>query len=459
MKTIQLTPRQRKEIGERRRQAQDRRVYQRLSAVLWSDDGRTREEIARLVGVSTRQVGQWLRIFRNKGLDELGTLHYQGDPGRLGPAQVKRLRQEIETGVFHNADQVRTWIESTFGVSYSASGVKDLLRRIGASYHKVSGFFWKADVEEQKKFVRKHRRHKHEAGPTTRRYFVDACHPVWGVDLLYSCWLLVGQRFYVGVGNGRKRLNILGAYSPDDHDYVDLRLTKENITGEQFVKLLEKLLAKHPEAEKFLLYLDNARYYSKPVVKEWLAAHPQFRLVPLPAYSPNLNLIERLWKFLRKKALNRWHKTFEEMQAAVAGVLDRLGDYRDELSTLMTERFAIVEVEQAVAWGRQSASSTETGPRTEGHRDSPSRLHELTELAHHETPVRASTSRHSVWKEVLDRRRYTVKSGRRPVEVTGLIRGDVAHRRTQGRDRVCNSLGHDVPDRRRQVIDVLDVDR
>jgi transposase len=349
MKTIQLTPQQRKDISDRRRQAQDRRVYQRLSAVLWSDDGRTREEIADLVGVSTRQVGQWLRIFRNKGLDELCTLHYQGDPGRLGPAQVKQLKQEIQKGVFHNADQIRTWIEASFGVTYSTSGVKDLLRRIGASFHKVSGFFWKADVKKQKQFVRKYRRHKREAGAKTRRYFVDACHPVWGVDLLYSCWLLVGQRFYVGVGNGRKRLNILGAYSPDDHDYVDLRLTKENITGEQFVKLLEKLLAKHPDAEKFILYLDNARYYSKPCVKQWLAAHRQFRLVFLPAYSPNLNLIERLWKFLRKKAFQRWHVTFEGMQAAVAEVLDRLGESRDELSTLMTERFAIVEVDQAVA--------------------------------------------------------------------------------------------------------------
>jgi transposase len=349
MKTIRLTPKQRQDISERRRRAQDRRTYQRLSAVLWSDEGRTREEIAELLGVSTRQVGQWLRIFRNKGPDELGTLHYQGDPGRLGPAQVERLKQEIAKGVFHNAEQVRTWVQDNLGVAYSISGLKDLLRRIGASYHKVSGFFWKADVEEQKKFVRKYRRHKREAGPNTRRYFVDACHPVWGVGLLYSCWLLAGQRFYVGVGNGRKRLNILGAYCPDDHDYVDLRLTKENITGEQFVQLLEALRAKHPDTGRFLLYLDNARYYSKPCVKEWLARHRQFRLVPLPAYSPNLNLIERLWKFLRKKALNRWLKTFEEMQAAVAGVLDRLGDYRDELSTLMTERFAIVEVEQAVA--------------------------------------------------------------------------------------------------------------
>jgi transposase len=346
MKTIRLTAQQRHEIKERRRQAQDRRIYQRLSAVLWSDAGRTREEIAELSGVSTRQVGQWLRIFRNKGLDALCTLHYRGDPGRLRPAQVERLKQEIAKGGFHNADQVRAWIEEQFGVAYSPSGVKDLLRRIGASYHKVSGFFWKADRDEQRRFVRKYRRHRRQAGPKTRRYFVDACHPVWGLELLYCSWLLVGQRHYVGVGSGRKRLNILGAYSPDDHDYVDLRLTKENITGEQFIALLEKLLAKHPETEKFILYLDNARYYSKPVVKEWLARHRQFHLVFLPAYSPNLNLIERLWKFLRKKALNRWHETFEAMQEAVGEVLDHLDRYHTELDSLMTEEFQILTDEE-----------------------------------------------------------------------------------------------------------------
>src|SRR3954451_9476854 len=108
MKTIRLTPQQRMDIGERRRHAPDRRVYQRLSAVLWSDAGRTREEVAELLGISTRQVGQWLRIFRNKGLDELCTLHYRGDPGRLRAAQVERLRQEIARGAFHNAQQVRT---------------------------------------------------------------------------------------------------------------------------------------------------------------------------------------------------------------------------------------------------------------------------------------------------------------------------------------------------------------
>src|SRR4051794_40445156 len=112
MKTIELTPKQRREIQEQRRQASDRRIYQRLSTLLWIDDGRTREEVAALLGVTSRQVGDWLRIFRNKGLKELCTLHYRGDPGRLRPAQVEQLKQEIAKGVFHNAEQVRAWIEA-----------------------------------------------------------------------------------------------------------------------------------------------------------------------------------------------------------------------------------------------------------------------------------------------------------------------------------------------------------
>src|SRR5512147_74389 len=141
MKTIVLSAKQRQEIEQRRRQASDRRIFQRLSALLWIDEGRTRQEVAELLGISGRQVGDWLRIFRNKGLDELCTLHYRGDPGRLRPAQVQQLKQAIAQGIFHNAEQVRAWIEEHFGIVYTSSGVKDLLHRIGASYHKVSGFF------------------------------------------------------------------------------------------------------------------------------------------------------------------------------------------------------------------------------------------------------------------------------------------------------------------------------
>jgi transposase len=344
---IELTTEQRKEIERRRKGTLDRRVYQRLTAVLAVAAGKTREDIAEVLGVSLSQLGEWLRVYRQDGLDTLCDIRNKGDPGKLKPHQVAQLKEQVRTGCFRNSAQIRDWVEATYGVGYSSSGVKDLLRRIGVSYHKVSGFLWKADPDEQQAFVKRIARHRREAklpdAPRTRRYYVDACHPVWGLDLVYSCWLLVGQRLLVGMGSGRKRLNILGAYCPDDHEYLDYRLTRGNINGEQFVNFLRLLRSAHPEVERFILYVDGARYYDSPVVKGWLKRHPEFLLSPIPAYSPNVNLIERLWKFLRAKALCRWHKTFEDMQAAVSEVLDHLEDSRGELRALMTETYHIID--------------------------------------------------------------------------------------------------------------------
>jgi transposase len=359
MKPIFLTAEQRKEIERRRKDTLDRRVYQRLTAVLAVAADKTREEVAELLGVSLSQLGEWLRIFRKEGLDALCEIHNKGDPGKLNPNQLVGLKSQVSTGYFRNSDQIRAWIKATFGVSYSSSGVKDLLKRVGVSYHKVSGFLWKADPDEQHAFVKRVARHKREAkrrgAPRTRRYYVDACHPVWGLDLVFCCWLLLGQRLLVGMGSGRKRLNILGAYCPDDHEYIDYRLTRDNINGEQFVNFLRLLLSTHPEVERFILYVDGARYYDSSVVKEWLKRHPEFLLSPVPAYSPNVNLIERLWKFLRAKTLCRWHKTFEDMQAAVSEVLDHLEDYRGELRTLMTEKFHIIDKQEIPVQYREVA--------------------------------------------------------------------------------------------------------
>jgi Helix-turn-helix domain len=83
MKPIILTAQQRKEIERRRKDTLDRRVYQRLTAVLTVAEGKSREEVAHLLGIGLTQLGEWLRIYRNKGLDALCVLHYKGDPGKL----------------------------------------------------------------------------------------------------------------------------------------------------------------------------------------------------------------------------------------------------------------------------------------------------------------------------------------------------------------------------------------
>ena len=131
MKPIILTPEQRQEIERRRKETLDRRIYQRLTAVLAVAAGNTREEVAELLGVSLTQLGEWLRIYRNRGLDALCTLHYKGDPGKLTPHQVEQLKAKVASGCFRNSDQIRDWLAKEFQAPYSSSGVKDLLKRIG----------------------------------------------------------------------------------------------------------------------------------------------------------------------------------------------------------------------------------------------------------------------------------------------------------------------------------------
>jgi transposase len=150
---LTLEPQVREEIERLRRKTHDKRIARRLSALLWVADGKTQRQAAELLGVTERQVRKWLRLFRTSGLKALGTLHHKGDPGNLRPDQIEPLKAEIATGRFLTAQQICDWIDETFDVRDSARGVRDLLPRIGVSYHKTTGFFRKADPIKQQEFL------------------------------------------------------------------------------------------------------------------------------------------------------------------------------------------------------------------------------------------------------------------------------------------------------------------
>jgi hypothetical protein len=275
------------------------------------------------------------------------TLRYCGDLGNLTAPQLQRLKEEVATGRFKSAAMAKAWILENFERSFSLSGTRKLLARLGCTFHKVSSFLFKANRDKQAEFVKDQEEDKKKVqSDGWRRYYIDGVHPLYGMEVLFYCWLVAGQRLEVGVGGGRNRLNILGAFSPDDHEYLDCRYTDKNLNAQSVIELFGKMMAKHPECKHFRIYLDNARYQHAKLLKEWIEQTKKetgvtFDLKHLPAYSPNLNLIERLWKFLRKEALQTWHPTFEAMQNAVAKVLDNLSNYEEQLETLMTERFRL----------------------------------------------------------------------------------------------------------------------
>jgi len=139
--------------------------------------------------------------------------------------------------------------------------------------------------------------------------------------------------------SGRNHLNVRGAYSPDERDLISLE-GRESCDGERVAQLLHKIRAANP-GKRLLIVLDNAPYNHADVVNE-AAKRLRLELLYLPTYSPNLNLIEGFWKFLKREvARNRYYTTFAEFRKAVQNVLNNIAAYRDELASLMTERFQL----------------------------------------------------------------------------------------------------------------------
>jgi len=167
-------------------------------------------------------------------------------------------------------------------------------------------------------------------------FFVDAAHFVWTAFLGY---LWFWSRLFVLAPSGRKRFNVLGAIHARTHQLITVTNTTY-INADSICELLIKI-SEIGFQTPITLVLDNARYQHARVVEE-LAEQLNIELLFLPTYSPNLNLIERLWKFVRKECLNaRYYKDFDGFVGAIQNCLSKVGSYHyeDKLKTLLTLRF------------------------------------------------------------------------------------------------------------------------
>lgn len=97
------------------------------------------------------------------------------------------------------------------------------------------------------------------------------------------------------------------------------------------------------QTEVPVVYLDNAPYFWAKSVHEWLRQHPKIIVEFLPSYSPNLNLIERLWRFVKRQLVgNRYYKEYKVFRANVFKLLNHLSDFEDQLKSLINDKFQIL---------------------------------------------------------------------------------------------------------------------
>ena len=164
-------------------------------------------------------------------------------------------------------------------------------------------------------------------------FFVDAVHAVHNTLSGYG-WIKKGKDKYIQSNTGRSRLNIHGAMNAETFETVTIS-SEENVNADSTIQLFEYLETLYPLAPIIYIILDNARYHFSKPVQEWLKAS-RIKLAFLPAYSPELNLIERLWKVFKKNVLyNKFYETFADFKKACRGFFENQDKHYDEILSIM----------------------------------------------------------------------------------------------------------------------------
>lgn len=324
-----------------------KRDYVKITAILMLDRGKDVDEVADTLGIDHTTVYRYAQSYRSLGLQEYLGDSYRGWWGRLDSQQLAQLQNQLRRDFFTCASAVGDWISTHFGVDYHPQGLVKLLHRLGFAYKKTTLVAPKADPLKQAEFVAQFNQQLSQLGQDEVVYFADAVHPQHNTRPAHG-WIEVGQQRPIACNSSRYRLNINAVVNALDPVEVIAR-QDATIDSVSTIALFEQILAANPTKRVIHIYCDSARYYISRQVAEWVAEKP-IELHFLPSYSPNLNPIERLWKFMRQKVIDSvYYPVFSVFKDAVMAFLSQLEPYRIQLERLLVLRFAIVNKDGLVA--------------------------------------------------------------------------------------------------------------
>lgn len=285
------------------------------------------ESISNLVDVTVQTVNNWRRSL--SAMTDYQSfrafLHRpEVEPGSKLMAHESAIKAKLEEKNYGTVSEIRDMITVELEVQCSEATVRRMLHALGYKCLKVGSMPAKAAPAKQKEFF------DEILEPLMKRakkgeivlYFMDAAHFVHGCDFLGHVWCLVKR--YVKTYSGRNRHNVLAALSYAERD-LQIVANDTYITATEVCEMLRQLAAVRDEKESGPVYivLDNARYQKCKVVTE-LAAELDINLVYLPPYSPNLNLVERLWKLVKGELRTRYYGEFETFKQRIHDILEVL---------------------------------------------------------------------------------------------------------------------------------------
>lgn len=324
------------------RQAHKSEHYKRsaykINVVILLGSGWTLGEVKEALLLDEETLRGYIKKYQEGGLPALLKVEFKGSEPQLSVAEVGLLCHALNTQIFLTTQSVIDYVKKKFGIIYSQSGMRDLLHRLDYEYKKPKLVPGNPNHEEQEIFVEQYEDFMLNKPENVEVLFMDAVHPQHNTMAAYG-WIKRGEKRQLQTTSGRERLNLHGAMNAETLEMT--LIESETIDDHSTIQLLEMLGNKYALAAVIYVILDNAKYHYSRKVRKFLEKS-RIKLVFLPSYSPNLNLIERMWKFFKKKVLyNTYYEKLEDFRKACIKFFRNIESYHDELVPLLSGGFEL----------------------------------------------------------------------------------------------------------------------
>lgn len=339
---IELTAEEYTTLRAHYKAEKDRTKAERINIVLLLHKGYRQKEVAEILQLDEDTVSKWKTAFENRAdLTSWSATHYVPYFGKLSTMQMSQVRRYVATFKVSTKHEIHSLLRVTSCACYSLSGVQKLLTRIGLSHQLIHRLPGKCPIAAQQSWVNDFHAALAAKSDDEVFLFLDSVHPTHNTS--YSkIWTSKGQPRFIASNTGRERLNICGAYNPDNQDFTFIEASAINTA--RILELLTNIRQKYASAKRVVIYLDNATYQKNKQVTAFLAESNHLELRFLPPYSPNLNLVERLWKFANEKVVNlKYYPFFSQFKSKILDFYKNISLYKDELKQRITYNFQLFE--------------------------------------------------------------------------------------------------------------------
>jgi transposase len=325
----------------------DGRVRDRIKAVLLHDKGWSPQHIAEALFISPQAVRNHLDDYEiSRKLKPANG----GSEEKLSNKQSEKLENHLQKHTYLYVKDIIAYVVSTFGVLYSVPGMRIWLHRHGFSHKKPALVPGKADKEQQARWIAAFQKLQQELPEDEAICFTDGVHPTHNVQPAFG-WIKKGVRKELPANTGRARLNLSGAIDIIDHTIVIHE--DSTLNAESTIRFFRKVEEAYPGKRKIHVFCDNASYYRNAMVREYLK-NSKIELHFLPPYSPNLNPIERLWKWMKERVVyNTYYAEFEDFKGAIFGFFstlsnaDKASELKEALRNRVRAKFSPIQAPMA----------------------------------------------------------------------------------------------------------------